>query len=75
MVPRSGRGRKPFDRSVVCNLSTSHGPISARSVINPLSRVMANFFIGINKPLKPTKLFDDRDKAIAWLQQQQSTFA
>lgn len=39
-------------------------------ISNPLSRVFANFFIGLNKPLKPTRLFDDRKKAIEWLKAQ-----
>jgi hypothetical protein len=39
-------------------------------ISNPLSRVFANFFIGLNKPLKPTRLFDDRAKAIEWLKAQ-----
>jgi len=34
---------------------------------NALSRVIANFFLGINRPLKPTRLFDDRNAAIEWL--------
>ncbi len=39
-------------------------------VNNPLTRMLANFFIGINKPPKPTRLFDDREKAIQWLVEQ-----
>jgi len=34
---------------------------------NPLATLIANFFLGINKPIKPTKLFDSRQKALAWL--------
>jgi hypothetical protein len=41
-------------------------------VNNPLSRVLANFFMGINKPIKPTRLFDDRAKAFEWLGQYRS---
>ena len=36
-------------------------------VSHPLSRIIANFFLGINKPLKPTKLFEDRKIAMEWL--------
>lgn len=39
-------------------------------VNSPLTRMLANFFIGINKPPKPTRLFDDRKKAIEWLVEQ-----
>jgi len=31
--------------------------------------VIGNFFIGINKPPLPTRLFDDEPAAVAWLQQ------
>jgi hypothetical protein len=36
-------------------------------VTSPLSRIVANFFLGINKPIRPTKLFEDRALAIEWL--------
>ncbi|HMY17087.1 MAG TPA: hypothetical protein PKA58_12255 [Polyangium sp.] len=39
-------------------------------VKDPLSRMIANFFVGINKPPKPTRLFDVRAKAVEWLLEQ-----
>lgn len=42
-------------------------------VSNPLSRVFANFFIGLNKPRNPTRLFNDRVEAIRWLRAQTTT--
>lgn len=30
-------------------------------------KIIGNLFLKINKPLVPTKFFDDRDEAIAWL--------
>ncbi|QCK15419.1 DUF7793 family protein [Mangrovivirga cuniculi] len=36
-------------------------------VTNPISRIIGNFFLGLNKPLKPTRIFLDRDKALEWL--------
>jgi hypothetical protein len=36
-------------------------------VESPFTRVMANFFISINKPLVPTRLFTSEDAAVAWL--------
>jgi hypothetical protein len=36
-------------------------------VNNPLARMVANFFIGINKPPRPTKLFTDMESAVEWL--------
>jgi hypothetical protein len=32
-----------------------------------LTKMVANFFLGLNKPLFPTKLFTDENEAIAWL--------
>jgi hypothetical protein len=34
-----------------------------------ISRVLGNFYLGINKPTVPTRLFDNEDAAIDWLQQ------
>ncbi|MCH8902962.1 MAG: hypothetical protein IIA45_03495 [Bacteroidetes bacterium] len=34
---------------------------------SPVSRVIGNFFLGLNKPLSPTKLFTDQEQAIKWL--------
>jgi hypothetical protein len=34
----------------------------------PLSRMMANFFLRVNEPSFPTRLFDDEASAIIWLQ-------
>lgn len=32
-----------------------------------LSKVVGNFFLGLNKPLVPTRLFTSIDAAVAWL--------
>jgi len=52
----------------------SSGDDSIRSVSTlallvgtPLSKVLGNFFIGLNKPSYPTKLFTSEEKAIEWL--------
>jgi hypothetical protein len=44
--------------------------VSAVAMIvgTPLSRVTGNFFLGVNKPPYPTRLFDDEASAVAWLQ-------
>lgn len=34
-----------------------------------VSKVVGNFFLGINKPVVPTKLFSDEHKAIEWLKE------
>jgi len=38
-------------------------------VKSPLSRIIGNFFMGLNKPTVPVKLFDDEKEAIKWLKQ------
>jgi hypothetical protein len=32
-----------------------------------VSRVVGNFFLGINKPAVPTKLFTNEKEAVKWL--------
>lgn len=34
-----------------------------------VSRVLGNFYLGINKPAVPTKLFDNEEEATEWLKQ------
>ncbi len=41
---------------------------TALLVSSPLSATVANFFMGLNKPLSPTRMFTKADEAIAWLQ-------
>ena len=36
-------------------------------VRSPLSRAIGNFFMGLNKPLFPTRLFTSEEEALAWL--------
>ena len=40
---------------------------AALLVSSPLSTTVANFFMGLNKPLTPTRMFSNPDEAIAWL--------
>ena len=40
---------------------------TALLVGSPVSRVIGNFFMGLNKPISPTRLFTDQHKAIQWL--------
>ena len=40
---------------------------NAIMVNSPLSRVLGILYMGINKPLYPTKLFTSEDKAFEWL--------
>ncbi len=36
---------------------------------SPISRVLGNFYLGINKPPVPTKLFNNEEDALQWLKQ------
>lgn len=38
-------------------------------VDTPLSRMMANFFLTVSKPVAPTRLFDDEVYALGWLRE------
>ncbi|UII31280.1 STAS/SEC14 domain-containing protein [Fulvivirga ulvae] len=38
-------------------------------VTNPVSKIIGNFFLGLNKPLKPTKLFTNKEEGVKWLKQ------
>ncbi|HEX6241311.1 MAG TPA: hypothetical protein VFZ61_10475 [Polyangiales bacterium] len=40
---------------------------TALVVGSPVSRVIANFFVGLNRPAYPCRAFDDPELAIAWL--------
>lgn len=36
---------------------------------SPISRIIGNFFLGANKPLRPTRLFNEVDKGLEWLKE------
>lgn len=36
-------------------------------VTSPLSKIIGNFFLGANKPIKPTRLFNDVSQGLKWL--------
>ena len=36
---------------------------------NPVGRIVANFFLGLNAPPRPTRLFGEADEAMVWLKQ------
>ncbi len=41
---------------------------SAIVVGSPMLRMMANFFIMVNKPKNPTRMFTDYESALEWLE-------
>jgi hypothetical protein len=45
--------------------------VSASAVVgaSPMLRMMANFFIMVNRPKIPTRMFADRKSAVEWLSQ------
>lgn len=47
----------------------AHKYVTALAILvgSPVSRILGNFFMGMNKPLYPVKLFTDEEKAIKWL--------
>ena len=44
----------------------------AMLVKSPVSSIIGNFFLGLNKPTVPTHLFISKIKAVKWLEQFQS---
>ena len=38
-------------------------------VESPLSRAIGNFFLGLSKPVFPTRLFSSEEEALVWLRQ------
>ena len=40
---------------------------TALLIRSPVSRVIGTFFMGLNKPISPTRLFTDPQEAIQWL--------
>jgi hypothetical protein len=36
-------------------------------VTSPVSKIIGNFFLGANKPLRPTRLFTDVEDGLQWL--------
>ncbi len=50
--------------------SPENGALSSRVAMvigSPIARIVANFFVGLNKTAHPTKLFTDESRAWRWL--------
>ncbi len=55
-------------RSLAAGKETDNITIAfAIFISSPIGRVLGNFFIQVDKPPYPTKLFTDEDQAIKWL--------
>ncbi|MBP7808422.1 MAG: hypothetical protein KA163_03955 [Bacteroidia bacterium] len=65
------RGIKSMSREAREHFSTRGRDSKTNSfgivIKSPLSRVVGNFFLGINKPAVPTRLFDNEHDALEWL--------
>lgn len=59
----------PQDRAARMEFIRRHEVVSAVGLVvgSPLSRMMGNFFVNVNRPKAPTRLFDDEDAALRWL--------
>lgn len=40
---------------------------AALLINSPVARAIGNFFMGLNKPIVPTRLFTSEEEALAWL--------
>ncbi|MEO7327150.1 MAG: hypothetical protein ABI193_01140 [Minicystis sp.] len=62
---------KAVERAARVHLSGPDAARTARAVAllvgTPLSRAVGNFFIGLSRPLMPTRLFTAEVDALAWL--------
>lgn len=38
-------------------------------VTSPISRIIGNFFLGANRPIKPTRLFTSKEVGVKWLKE------
>lgn len=55
-------------RNYFANEGSESACANAILVSNSISRILANFFLNINKPSIPTRIFTDSAKAVKWLE-------
>jgi len=67
------REMKSIDREARQHFKSEEIPKTTSAVAllvsSPVSRVIGSFFLGINKPLHPVKLFTSEAEAIKWLKE------
>ena len=56
-------------RDYMANEGSDLVKASALLINSSVTKMIGNFFISVSKPKSPTKLFTDKNKSIAWLQQ------
>lgn len=67
---RMGKTRLSRDAREVFASSEANTALTNRAALladNPLAVAVGNFFLGLNRPKHPTRLFTDETAAIAWL--------
>jgi hypothetical protein len=63
------RKLKSMTRDARKHYGTSTETVSAIALLaaSPATQVIANFFLGLNRPNVPTQMFTDEEKALTWL--------
>jgi hypothetical protein len=56
-------------RDYFANEGDSHILANAMVVKAPIMKMISNFYIMVNRPRKPTKMFTDKARALEWLSQ------
>jgi hypothetical protein len=52
--------------------TATYQTVAALVVASPLTRAVGNFFMGLNRPLIPTRMFPDVASALVWLRTQEA---
>lgn len=71
-----GKNTLPDDQSRIASSSEKGSiyKVADAFVINSLAqRIVANFYLKINKPFVPTKFFNNEEDAVVWLKEQSNT--
>ena len=66
------RGMKKADkaaRDYLAKEGSSYTKGVAIIVDSPMTKIIGNFYLGLNKPTAPTKMFTDKQEALAFLSQ------
>ena len=54
-------------KTISKNINNPYSKADAFVIKSMAQKILANFYIKINKPERPTKFFNDKDDAINWL--------
>lgn len=56
-------------RDYMANEGNEHVSASAILISSPMLKMTANFYIMVNKPKNPTRMFTEKESALTWLAQ------